>query len=677
MSSKNNLKKSKSKKKNITKKSVFKQKFERNEHIYINIITSIFIFIVLIATNSLSWSQMGKVDFLSSFGQQELFSGWNVDNFGYSTGLSAGLLTYQGLVDLFPQFILKDFLLYFAVPIYLAFRGIYMFTSNTFKKNYQLNSRLIGSYTVAFFFLSSSFASVFIYGWNLLLLLPIAGMTFSCYGIDKFYETQDKTSMLIIVFGSFLIGGMVQFLIVPLLWTISQNQKASLILKGGMFLILGNLYTLVPQVYATAVTGEGYYRGIDPIMQTAENQKSTGILSRVVGVFDPSVISYWSDLPWVLLFLFSLIGIFSYRNKVYETFGSRIAIILFALLNFSGLLWNVSLNKYWAELPFIGGMFRNPDKIFFIFSIFLFVFASVWLSGKRIIGWTFLVVLLVTSCSFYLSDETQKFTQVAQVNLPDSYADIREKFGNAGPGERVLLLPTPEWFHRYSWTKEIQTTNILRQVISSSVISDEMIPIQNIPKKLRDHLSLVSSNSCKVSVSAAKDLGLTKIFVQFDLPHEHNEAMAVYPKLINCFGKPIFRSKEVAVFGVDKSPGMINFENVSYKSSSQAIKKNLLGYKVCLEGVGVQNLRLFESSSKSTHIMLEKMNLVSVTYVNPLGFKSWQLEGPKCYSLVNTNTLVGLASGLVSLITILVLAIFLANRLLKELVVRRKSHEKY
>ena len=293
------------------------------------------------------------------------------------------------------------------------------------------------------------------------------------------------------------------------------------------------------------------------------------------------------------------------------------------------------------------------------------------------IGWTMLVGLLATSSSFYLSDEAQKITQVAHVNFPDSYADIREKFGNAGPGERVLLLPTPEWFHRYSWTKEIQTTNVFRQVIGSSVISDEMTPNQNIPKKLSDRLSLISSNSCKISVSAAKDLGITKIFVQFDLPRERNEAMAVYPNLVNCFGEPIFHSKEVAVFGVDKSPGMINFENVSYRSSSEAIRKDLLGYKVCLQGAGVQNLRLFELSSESTYIMLEKMNLVNVTNISPLGFKTWQIEGPKCYSLVNTNSLVGLTSSLVSLITILVLTTFLANRFLKRLVVIRKSDEKH
>jgi hypothetical protein len=676
MTSKNNLMKSKSKKKNITKKSLFKLKLEKNEHIYINLITSIFILIVLIATNSLTWGQMGKVDFLSSFGSQELFSGWSKDNFGYSTGLSAGLLTYQGIVDLFPQFIFKDFLFYYAAPIYLAFRGIYIFTSNLFKNNQQLNSRLIGSYTVAFFFLSSSFASVFIYGWNLLLLLPIAGMTFSCYGIDKFYETQDKTFLLVIALGSFLIGGMVQFLIVPLLWTISRNQKVSQILKGVVFLILGDAYTIVPQVYATAVGGENYYKGVDPIMQTREIQESTGILSRVSGVFDPMVMQYWTYLPWILLFLVALIGIFLHRNQGYATFGGRVAITIFAILNFSGLVWNVSLNKYWAELPFIGGIFRNPDKIFFIFSIFLFAFASVWLSAKRMIGWTLLAGLIFTSSSFYLSDETQKITQVAQVNFPDSYVDILEKLGNAEPGERVLLLPIPEWFHRYSWTKEIQTTNIIRQAISSSIISEEMTPIQNIPKRLSEHLNLVSSNSCKVSVSAANDLGLTKIIVQFDLPRERNEAMAVYLKLINCFGKPILKSKEFAVFEVYESPGMINFENASFKSSSEAIENNLLGYKVCLKDDSVQNLRLFESSPENAHFMLERMNIISVTYINSLGFKSWQLVGPKCYSLVNANAFVGLTSSLVSITTILVLTIFLAIRLLKGLALRRKSDEK-
>jgi hypothetical protein len=629
-----------------------------NEWSIVLMVVGLFVFGVLWATNTLYSGHLSKVDFTTSFRNENLWSGWSTDNFGSPVGGSKSVILYLDVASMIPSFLFKDLIFFFIMPILLVGKGIFTYVDVHLKQRGVTESNLVAAYTVLFFFTSIIFLSVFLYGWNLIALLPIAGLVFACHGIDVFYRSKNFSGLLFIAFGGFLIGGMIHFLLIPLIYAVDKNQpKRHMSFATGTF-FLGNAYCFIPQFVAIFFESTAFYQGVDPVQQTKSIQNSLGIVARMSGAVDPATRVYWNQNLWIFVLLLGVLGVFVAKRHRIGTSGARIGFYLFAGLNFTGIFWSISINRAWTFLPAVGGMFRNPDKIFAIFIIFIFLLSALWLKSHPLLRRLLAVFLILSSSSLYFSSGLRPATQTAQFELPQSYVDVREFLARPNTQDRVLLLPIPNWFHHYSWTNGIQTTNLLRAAIDVPIVSDEMKPAPNIPVELYRTVENIYLKDCQTAVTSAKFLGITKIVLQKDLIRvNESEVQQLNLSLSTCFGQPVFTSSELLVFDVRGSAGRFFFPDKSdLFGSHNSIHSTILGYKACTAISNTFVIR--EKTSSLTYQMFSSTFARVNSSVGDYGWRNWELPSPGCYYIFNFTSFVGVFSLLISLIALALLFVF-------------------
>ena len=637
-----------------------------NEWSIVLMVVGLFVLGVLWATNTFYSGHLSKVDFTTSFGNGNILSGWSTDNFGSPVGGSKSVIFYLDVASMIPSFPFKDMFFFYILPILLVGKGMFSYVDVHLKQRGVTESNLVAAYTVLFFFTSIVFLSVFLYGWNLIILLPIAGLVFACHGIDVFYKSKNLSGLFFIAFGGFLIGGMIHFLLIPLIYAIDKKQTKRNMSFAMTTFFLGNVYCLIPQFVAIFFEGVAFYQGVDPIQQTEIIQNSLGIVARMSGAVDPNTMIYWNQTLWIFVLLLGVLGIFVAKHHHVGTSGARIGFFLFAGLNFSGIFWSISINRAWTFLPAVGGMFRNPDKIFAIFIIFILLFSALWLKSHPVLRRLLAVFLILSSSNLYFSSGLRPATQTAQVELPRSYVDVRGFLATPNIQDRVLLLPIPNWFHHYSWTNGIQTTNLLRAAIDVPVVSDEMKPAQVIPVELyrivenisSKDVENISSKECGVVVTSAKLLGLTKIVLQKDLLRiSESEIQLLDLSLSTCFGQPVFTSSELLVFDVNGSAGRFFFPDKSdLFGSHNSIHSTILGYKACTALSNTFVIR--EKTSSLTYQIFASPFARVKSSVGDYGWRKWELPGGGCYYIFNFTSLVGGFSLLLSLVALALLFVF-------------------
>ncbi len=630
-----------------------------NEWRIISAITSVFIIGVLYFTNALHLGPLAKVDFISDFNYTKGLSSWSPDNFGHPSGLSQSEKLYKIIVSSLPAFGFRDLIFYYLAPILFAALAIFRWVDFNLQQHKIEEAKLVASYAVLFFFSSIIFVGVFAYGWNLLTILPVAGLALSCHGIDRFYKSEGLGGLFAVALGAFFVGGMIHFLLVPLLYAIDKDQKVKKLIYVVLVIMLANSYTLVPQIFQTLATGAGHYQGVDPVQQTKEIQQSLGMIDRLSGAIDSSYRPYWSRSTWTFVSILGFLGVMTIMRYRIGTFGARMAFFLFAGLNSSGIFWDLSLNRLWAYLPVVGGMFRNPDKIYIIFSLFIFILAALWLRKRRVLRWVMLILVLTSTSRFYFVSDLRSTLQIANIELPKSYVEYKKMVESPRSEERILLLPIPDWFHFYSWIGRIQVTNILRKNVSTPVISDEMVPTQNIPKRYESAIESIYSGGCSDAVSSAKMLGITQIVLQRDLISRTGEGINVGQTrlfLDRCFGSPVFTSNQLIAYNVKGSPGRISlFDTANLLNLGGNINSALFGFKVCSTHDKTHELVLREKTSELTYLILDSQFRRLDSYVDVDGWRRWVLPSAGCYYLVNTNSVVSITSMLLTLMTLLIL----------------------
>jgi hypothetical protein len=557
-----------------------------------------------------------------------------------------------------PSFPFKDVIFFYIGPIFLVGKGIFTYVDVHLKQRGVTESNLVAAYTVLLFFTSVVFLSVFLYGWNLITLLPVAGLAFACHGIDVFYKSKNLSGLLYIAFGGFLIGGMVHFFLIPILYAIDKNQPRRNVTLVIGTLLISNAYTIIPQFFAIVFDNSPFYKGVNPVQQTESIQNSLGFVARMSGAIDPTTRIYWNQTLWIFVLLLGMLGISVARHHRIGTSGARIGFLLFAGLNFSGIFWSVSFNRAWTFLPAVGGMLRNPDKIFAIFILFIFVLSALWLKSHPFLRLLLAVCLVLSSSGLYFSSGLRPATQTAQIELPQSYVDVRELLTRPNIQNRVLLLPIPNWFHHYSWTNGIQTTNLLRVAVDVPVVSDEMNPSQNIPADLYRSVENIYSKDCELGVRSAKFLGFTRIVLQKDLLQlNENDTQQLNQSLRICFGQPIFTSSELLVFEVNGSAGRFYFPGKGDLFGSRtSVQATVLGHKACTTKSNTFVIR--EKTSDFTYQVFASPFARVKSSVSDHGWRKWELPNPGCYYILNFTSLVGVFSLLLSLIALALLFVF-------------------
>ena len=630
----------------------------RDEWKALLIVTFFFTVFAFLASNTLQPHALAKVDFEMSFQNWKSVLGWSPDNFGRPSSLDRNIVFFQNLVASIPEVPYRDFFFFYLVPALLAGYSIFLWVDFYLFQRQVLEAKLVASYVVFFFFTSVIFVGIFMYGWNLLTLLPIAGLALSCHGIDKFYESKDTGSAIVIALGALLIGGMLQYFLVPIFYALSKSATKKSVLQVWAILGLSNLYILLPEIYASSVLSFQHYQGVDPAGQTKMIQNSLGLVSRMSGAMDSVIRPYWSQTVWVLISFLAFLGFRSFNKLGLETLGLRTTIYFFGALNFSGLFWSISLNRLWLQIPAVGGIFRNPEKIFYVFALFMFVMAAFWLKSHSRFRWGLVVLVLLTSSSFYLTGALRPYLHTADFQLPKSYVAYQASSEKYSVEDRVLLLPFPTWFHFYPWAGGVQTTNILKRVISPAVVSDEFNPPMNITKDLYEDIKYVYTNHrhCIQASDTARRLGITHVVLQEDLSGvvpSDIEQMRI--ALERCLGKPRFASEELLVFQVEESPGRISLVGASKKPTEESkVTSTFLGYKVCVPSP--DELILKEKLSSFTYLNIKDSTMHS-SFIDQDGWRRWALPSKGCYSLVNTNSIVTIFSIVMSMAFLLCLVI--------------------
>ena len=368
----------------------------KNEWKLVLFLTGFCIFAIFLSTGSLYPGKLSKVDYTTSFGNESFWSGWSHSNFGRPISLNKSADVIRFFASLIPVFPFKDFVIYFLLPTYAVGFALFLWVAGHLRQRAVSNPNLVGSYTILFFFNSIVFLSVFLYGWNLSILLPIAGMAFACRGIDLFYSSEKSTGLLFVAIGSFLIGGMVQFLFYVLLYAFDPKRGLKKFFIVVLVVLSADAYTIVPEIFVSLL-GFGHYVGIDPLNDTKSIQNSLGLLGRMSGSTDPSLVAYWNHSFWILVLLAGVLSIFSSKRLNVGTQGAKLAFALFSFFNFSGMHWEFSINKAFTFVPFVGGIFRDAFKIFVIFVIPVLLFAALWMRNHRTVRFLTILCLMLSN----------------------------------------------------------------------------------------------------------------------------------------------------------------------------------------------------------------------------------------------------------------------------------------
>jgi hypothetical protein len=314
------------------------------------------------------------------------------------------------------------------------------------------------------------------------------------------------------------------------------------------------------------------------------------------------------------------------------------------------MFWEISINRVWSLIPIVGGMFRDPNKIFAIFILPVFFFAALWMKNYRLTRLLVSVCILLSTYHLYFVSELKERTQIARIELPRSYVDL-ERVITSKEEERVLLLPFPDWFHHYQWAGGIQVTNLLSVAIGTPVISDEFSTAINIPINRFDSIKTTHSSHCQKALANAKDLGITLIVLQKDIESFPKESINTYrDSLVNCFGSPTFSSGELDLFEVRGSQGWISlkpFDNESLLQSS--IRSTPFGLRICTNRPS--SLVVRETNALRSYTILDSSSRTTSS-LNASGWAEWQLQRSGCYSLLNLHSLIQIVSLLVSIGTI-------------------------
>jgi len=154
-------------------------------------------------------------------------------------------------------------------------------------------------------------------------------------------------------------------------------------------------------------------------------------------------------------------------------------------------------------------------------------------------------------------------------------------------------------------------------------------------------------------------LGITQIVLQRDLISRTGGRVNVGQTrlfLDRCFGSPVFTSNQLIAYNVKGSPGRISlFDTANLLNLEGNINSEFLGFKVCSTHDKPHELVLREKTSKLTYLMLDSQFHRLNSYVDVDGWRRWVLPSQGCYHLVNTNSVVSIASMLLTLMTLLVL----------------------
>lgn len=635
------------------------------------VVVALFLFIVLMYTGAVQPGNLAKVDFISDFGIHGSVSSWDDANFGSPSGVSVSVRIYKSIVSFLPTFIYRDFLFYFALPIVFLVLSSYWWSEYVARSMVGQQSSLMASYFVAFLITSPILVSVFAYGWNLMTCLSIAGMTIAWHGLDRFRDNDKITGLMLLAAGSFLVGGLIHFLVAITLYALFSASSLRSWLVLFAIIVLADAYVLLPEIYKILFSSFSHYQGVDPVENTKIAQLSLGAVNRFSGQIDPSYQQFWSFVPGFLITGSAIMVFFDTGRlkKIPRSFW--VVLLFFGSMHFSGIVWDLSVNRLLTYIPLAGGMFRNPDKNFHIFLMGLCFLAILPLVDRRMTRAIVLLIILINASTFYFASDFRNALKIAQVKPPSAYGDFFANAGLRDYQDRLLLLPFPDWFHYYNWADRVQVTNVFRRMNLAAVVSDEMTPQQNVSSEMVVQINTLLDGEC----NAANLLGFTHIVVQKDLLQSGSgkriRTENMEASLNRCFGTPVFSSQELVVYGIKGALGRVVLLGRNRSIPQEYRIKKLqfgLGVEICSDEQGLKELILKDRPLSNSFVLVNDNWDFDSGSKGADGWLHWTYESSGCRRLINLHSVVSMF-GLIISGGILIL--FFGITLYKLIIIRR------
>lgn len=638
---------------------------------------------------------LAKVDFLTMYDQFLLSRqsfGFFQDNLGIPWPVrNAGDFVYyiDGLSIWFPY---KDFLLYFVIPVLIGALFFYKYYSFLASNIFQLSdAKFVGVASSCFIFFSPVLIYVFSFGWNVPLYWGLAGMALALHCGAHIKIEDKKASLLWIGFfvGAVLAGTLIHFLLLLIALLFSRKYKKYILLI--CVVVIANFYYIVPELFKTLSLGFGYYQGVDPVVSALQNFATIKAYTRFSLLPDAGNYYPISHVGLLLITILGLFGVFInyYQEKTIKVI--RVVVIFLCCTFFCSALYEFSIYNILIHLPFIGGMFRDVGKLSVLIVVPLSFFSAMIVAKFGKSGRIVVMVLVIVNCVYYV-DRLHSSMFIKGYDLPQSYQQANFAIeNNTKPTERVLLLPIPNWFHRYQWNDGVQVQNLFRNGLKRAAVMEESIPPHTLPYDIWKRISVFQEPNydCEELQRTAFQYGIGAIVLQKDiLGADHNliKVEEIEQNLKRCAIVPFFSSAQVDVYPVKSRP-LMEFCNSVDKTCIDALFRPWL-FGTIVEIIPPAHFNRFHLNYRFVD---HSFGLISspfkgLVYGKPdftsgsIGYSWTDLESNKygsSYYLINTIAFVSLLSHSVTFIFFITLTGWIIVKNSRHLIIRgaETTHE--
>jgi hypothetical protein len=613
---------------------------------------------------------LAKVDFLTIYDRYLLYRlqfGFFLDNLGIPWPVrNTGELIYyiDGYTSWFPY---KDIFLYFIIPAFASTYFFYKYFSFLAKNLIKFKDpKFVGFAGSCFLLFSPILIYVFSFGWSVPLYWGLVGLGMVLnYGVRIQFENRGENSLYFLNFfvGAVLAGTLMHFLLLAAVLLFSWIHKKKYFYLLCLMLI-ANCYYVLPEIFKTFFLSFDYYQGVDPVKDGINRFSSLTFSSKFSLLPDTKDRYYFLNTAgFILITIAGLIGLFFswWRSKAHNAI--QVVLIALGIIFFDSILIDNSLYAALLHLPFFGGMFRDTTKFSVLLLVCISFFCGIFVSKFNYIGRCLVLALLVLH-SFYFVRELRRHMEIKGFNLPQSYQQAYLAIeANTKPNERVLLIPVPKWFHRYSWNQGAQVQNLFRGGLKRAAIFEETDPPNTIPPKIWENISLIQTpyTSCQLLKQISYDYGIGAIVLQKDMVAPDKKLINVseiQDNLERCDLSRIYSSKEIYVYLTNSRP-LIEFCKNKEGICNEASLENLLFGAVTKLQIPSDydqlhlNYRVIDNSflliSADSPLVGIKMN----SEMRKVGY-SWthlkNIGNKGNYFLINTTKLVAVSSYFITII---------------------------
>jgi hypothetical protein len=521
---------------------------------------------------------LAKVDFTTIYDiyllSRQRF-GFFQDNLGIPWPLrDTGELVYylDGLTAWFP---FKDLLLYFIIPVLIGSSFFYKYFSYLASTVFQLpDAKFIGVAAACFIVFSPIIIYVFSFGWNIPLYWGLAGVALALhYGSAVLNNDRKKTLSWLGFFVGAMLAGIVLhfvFLIAALLISRKHIGKYFLLL---CVIFIANSYYIVPELYKTLILGFGYYQGVDPVADGLQRFTLLKAYTRFSLLPDTERYYNVSHVGLLLITILALLGAFITYVKSIKII--HVVAVFLWITFFASALFEISVFNLLIHIPIFGGMFRDSAKIAVLVIVVTAFFSAVAVARFGHTARMVVMALVIGNC-FYYVDQLHTGMAIKGYEIPEAYQKAYvaiEKHTNST--ERVLLLPFPDWFHRYRWNDESQVQNLFRIGLNRPAILEESIPPRTLPPVIWEHISSFQSPNadCKELENTAYQYGIGAIVLQKDIleygADVNQKTQTIKDNFKRCSIEPFYLSRQVDAHKV-KPRALIEFCSTIDKTCIEA-----------------------------------------------------------------------------------------------------------